>query len=65
MLHVARLELQDGNITALPVPLPVPLPTTRRPVGISTGVNDLMSPATAKRIACLRDAAAEVMAVGS
>ena len=55
-VQLARQEINDGSIVALPVPLP----TTARPVGISTRADDLMLPAASCLVACLRDVAAEL-----
>lgn len=57
-VQLARLEIEDGRIAALQEPLP----TTRRPVGLSTRADDLMSPATARLVGCLRDVAAGLKA---
>lgn len=51
--QLATLEAQDGAI----VVLDVPLPTTRRPIGISTRAADVVSPATARLVDCLRQVA--------
>lgn len=55
-VQLARQEISNGSIVALPVPLP----TTARPVGISTRADDLMLPATSCLVACLRDVAEEL-----
>ncbi|MGB8815339.1 MAG: LysR family transcriptional regulator [Paracoccaceae bacterium] len=57
-VQLARLEIRDGTIAALQVPLP----TTTRPVGISTRADDLMSPAASRLVSCLRDVARELTA---
>lgn len=55
-VQLARQEIHDGSIAALPVPLP----TTERPIGISTRADDLMLPAATCLVACLREVAAEM-----
>jgi DNA-binding transcriptional LysR family regulator len=55
-VQLVRLEIRDGSIVALQVPLP----TTTRPVGISTRADDLMSPAASRLVACLREVAREM-----
>ncbi len=49
-VQLARLEIQGGTFAALQVPLA----TTIRPIGISTRADDLMSPAAARLVSCLR-----------
>jgi DNA-binding transcriptional LysR family regulator len=55
-VQLARQEISDGSIVALPVPLP----TTARPVGISTRAEDLMLPAATCLVTCLREVAEEL-----
>ena len=55
-VQLAHLEAHAGTIERLDVPLP----TTMRPIGISTRSDDLMSPAAARLVACLRDLAREI-----
>lgn len=52
-IQLVRQELATGTIAALDIPLP----TTTRPIGISTRVDDLMSPAAASLVACLHEVA--------
>ena len=56
--QLARLEVQNGAIATLTVPLA----TTARPIGISTRADDLMSPAASSLVACLREVADELTA---
>ena len=55
-VQLARLEILEGTILALDVPLK----TTIRPVGISTRADDLMSPAAVRLVNCLRHVASEL-----
>ncbi len=55
-VQLARLEIMEGTIVALDVPLK----TTVRPVGISTRIDDLMSPAAVRLVTCLRQVASEL-----
>jgi DNA-binding transcriptional LysR family regulator len=55
-LQLARQEARSGSIVALPVPLP----TTERPIGLTTRADDVMLPAAAALVGCLRDVAAEL-----
>ena len=55
-VQLARLEVQAGTIELLNLPLP----TTIRPIGISTRSGDLMSPAAARLVDCLREVAREI-----
>lgn len=57
-VQLAQQEIHDGSIRALPVPLP----TTQRPIGISTRADDLMLPAAACLVACLREVALDMTA---
>ena len=52
-IQLVRQELAAGMIAALDVPLP----TTIRPIGISTRIDDLMSPAAASMFTFLHDVA--------
>lgn len=52
-VQLAELEVQDGAIVALQIPLP----TARRPIGISTRAADVISPAAARLVESLRQAA--------
>ena len=52
-VQLAELEIMDGSIAALDIPLP----TVRRPIGITTRAADVMSPAAARLVESLRRAA--------
>ncbi|MDZ4309937.1 MAG: LysR family transcriptional regulator [Cypionkella sp.] len=51
--QLAALESREGDIVALHIPLP----STRRPIGISTRADDLMSPAATRLVDSLRQVA--------
>lgn len=55
-VQLAEIEAKDGNIQ----PLVIPLPTTRRPIGISTRADDLLSPAATRLIDSLRRVAQQL-----
>lgn len=55
-VQLARLEIRDGSIIALDVPLK----TTTRPVGLSIRADDLMSPAAALLVTSLREVALDL-----
>lgn len=57
-LQLAALEAKDGTIQ----PLNIQLPTTRRPIGISTRTDDLLSPAATRLIETLRRVAKQIQA---
>jgi len=52
-VQLAELEIMDGSIAALDIPLPA----VRRPIGITTRAADVMSPAAARLVESLRRAA--------
>lgn len=52
-IQLVRQELATGTIAALDVPLP----TTTRPIGISTRIDDLMSPAAGSLFTSLQEVA--------
>jgi DNA-binding transcriptional LysR family regulator len=52
-VQVARIEMQSGAITSLPLSLP----TTVSPIGITTRMQDSLSPAAEMLIRCLRTTA--------
>ncbi len=56
--QLAELEVRDGAIVALQIPLP----SAQRPIGISTRAADVMSPAAARLVESLRQAARQLEA---
>jgi DNA-binding transcriptional LysR family regulator len=55
-VQLAELEVRDGAIVALDIPLP----SARRPIGISTRADDVISPAAARLVESLRQAARQL-----